>query len=125
MREKDKHLGRDIEFRAVETGTGKFIYGFPRKTRLGNWIVYSNRDDDAAAVKPDSISQYTGIDDKDGNRVYENDTILITSPLVGKPYERKVDWLGFVDFHTTDFDRVHLDDLEACGYGWSLKPLKQ
>lgn len=66
---------RQIKFRAKDKFTGLWVYGFPRKTALGNWFIYDNLN--RYCIDPDTLGQCTGISDIHSKAIYEGDIIQI------------------------------------------------
>lgn len=65
-----------IKYRAKDKFTGRWVYGFPRKTGLGNWVIYAG--DRRHCILPETLGRYvTTINDKE---VYEGDLIYVEIP---------------------------------------------
>lgn len=65
-----------IKYRAKDKFTGRWVYGFPRKTALGNWVMYDG--DRRYCIVPETLGRYvTTLNDKE---VFENDLIYVAIP---------------------------------------------
>lgn len=77
---------REILFRAKSIQTGEWIEGIPIKTHLGLFISFEENPhycsqygymeiDDILMVGEKTLCQFTGLCDKNGNKIWENDII--------------------------------------------------
>lgn len=67
---------REILFRGKRTSTGEWVYGsLIQSTNVTS--IWSEALKDDVEVDPDTVGQYTGIDDFNGHRIFEHDIISL------------------------------------------------
>lgn len=97
-------MNREILFKAKRLDNGEWVEGYYCKTTIGNDVrpsdvifvpfkVSRNEEWGWMKVDPDTICQFTGLTDKNGRRIWENDIITISAYSY---YEPEDDYTGIV-----------------------------
>ena len=60
---------REIRYRAKSRLNGQWVYGIPQNTAIDNWLIGSE------PIDPETIGEWTGVDDVEGNPIYEGDIV--------------------------------------------------
>ena len=95
---------REILFRAKRVDNGEWVEGYYTKLKWCNNIIYVVIPEEAEIdsgnslcetheINPETICQYTGMVDKNGNRIWENDIVSINTYSYMEPEE---DYFGKV-----------------------------
>ena len=118
---------REILFKAKSIQTGEWIEGIPIKTHLGLFISFEENPhycsqygymeiDDILIVDEKTLCQFTGLCDKNGKKIWENDILMARSDD-SYPEDvtyKTIEWgvAGWVGHETGSTDREYLDEFD-------------
>lgn len=97
---------REILFKAKRIGNGGWVEGIPIKTHLGLFISFEKNPNycsqygyieivDIGIVEEETLCQFTGMCDKNGNKIWENDIVTCQTKYGGD--------IGKIVFHNGKF----------------------
>ena len=108
---------REILFRGKRADTGEWIYGDLRQDAdlesayIGGWDYFTadyalQREPFEYPVSPETVGQFTGLTDKNGNRIFEGD---ICSTDLKRPYTVVAFRGGCFEYELDDGDGIYYD----------------
>jgi uncharacterized phage protein (TIGR01671 family) len=128
---------REYLFRGKRVDNSEWVYGSPIFQDNYVLIRFWNSEEfeyEEYLVVPESVGEWTGIHDKNGKKIFEDD-IVRTQPFSDRPYSKKAKFkqhIGVVEYLIRHFkNSLYEQDYEAnwrvnikdyCGYGcydWS------
>lgn len=103
---------REHLFRGIRVDNGEWVEGHYVKAQKLNgdgyehFIIEEVADGRSHLIIPETVSEYTGIHDKNGKKIFEND-IVRTQPFYDRPFSSKrkgKQFVGVVEYTTRKFN---------------------
>lgn len=104
-------MNREIKFKAKRKDNGEWVYGYLVKQNE-NEIYICEDVDSACLIIPETICEYTGLNDKNGVEIYENDI------CIGNSYSLKERFIIKFGKYKTDEWKEKFSAVKTCQYGW-------
>lgn len=84
---RKKRMNSEILFRAKRIDNDEWAEGYIVK-KHGEWFMYDVKNADTCrqncyAIEKDTICRYTGLTDKDGEKIWENDIVSTENECIG------------------------------------------
>ena len=102
FRGQTRRKGEKVRLDGTPVG-GNWVYGGVRQGKGDFSMIYEDETYDKRVVYTDTLCQYTGLTDKNGKKIWENDIVKYTDELINK---EKVDLIKFNETHAS-FCKLH------------------
>lgn len=100
-------MAREILFKAKRMDNGEWLEGFVFETNDNSYIAYNGQFDDDLFLSPsnifirvdkNTICQYTGLTDKNGKKIWENDVVKKHFYTDYDAYANSEEYVGKVEY---------------------------